>query len=209
MIALIVGETTFGKGLVQTVFQVAENTGLALTTYHYYTPSGRLIQRDYDGVSLYDYYYVRKDAKPADKNNLEVKQTDSGRTVYGGGGITPDEKIESPRANQFENSLLIHGAFFNFTKTFTVDETVITDFKSFIKSEKIDYTDADVNANLGWIKSNIKGSLFTSQFGANEGFRARTDEDPQVLKAITFMPEALALEERNDKNKETKTASLK
>ena len=62
--ALIVGETTFGKGLVQTVFQIAENTGLALTTYHYYTPSGRLIQRDYNGVSLYDYYYVRNDAKP-------------------------------------------------------------------------------------------------------------------------------------------------
>jgi carboxyl-terminal processing protease len=95
---LIVGETTFGKGLVQTVFQISENTGLALTTYHYYTPSGRLIQRSYDHVSLYDYYYVRDDAKKADKSNLEVKLTDSGRTVYGGGGITPDEKIESTRA---------------------------------------------------------------------------------------------------------------
>ncbi|MGI4855236.1 MAG: S41 family peptidase, partial [Janthinobacterium lividum] len=217
--ALIVGETTFGKGLVQTVFQIAENTGLALTTYHYYTPSGRLIQRDYNGVSLYDYYYVRKDAKPADKSNLEVKQTDSGRTVYGGGGITPDEKIESPKANQFENSLLIHGAFFNFTKhylahrtipdTFSVDDAVLTDFKSFLKAEKIDYTDADLTANLAWIKSNIKGSLFTSQFGANEGQRARTDEDPQILKAITFMPEALALEERSDKSKETKVASTR
>jgi C-terminal processing protease CtpA/Prc len=57
--ALIVGETTFGKGLVQTVFQVSEDTGLALTTYHYYTPSGRLIQRNYSNISLYDYYYVR------------------------------------------------------------------------------------------------------------------------------------------------------
>src|ERR1700742_1351737 len=71
--ALIVGETTFGKGLVQTVFQINENTGLALTTYHYYTPSGRLIQRNYDHVSLYDYYYVRDndDSKPKDKSNLE------------------------------------------------------------------------------------------------------------------------------------------
>ena len=92
--ALIVGETTFGKGLVQTVFNISEDTGLALTTYHYYTPSGRLIQRDYDGVSLYDYFFVRDDAKKADKSNLEVKLTDSGRTVYGGGGITPDEKID-------------------------------------------------------------------------------------------------------------------
>ena len=84
----------------------------------------------------------------------------------------------------------------------------MTDFKGFLKSEKIDYTDADINANLAWVKSNIKGQLFTSQFGANEGFRARTDEDPQVAKAITFMPEALALEQRSDKSKETKTASL-
>ncbi len=106
--ALIVGETTFGKGLVQTVFQISENTGLALTTYHYYTPSGRLIQRSYDGVSLYDYYYVRDDAKKADKSNLEVKLTDSGRTVYGGGGITPDEKIEVPDLNPFQVSLLLH-----------------------------------------------------------------------------------------------------
>ena len=64
--ALIVGETTFGKGLVQTVFQITENTGLALTTYHYYTPSGRLIQRNYDHVSLYDYYYVRDDSAKAE-----------------------------------------------------------------------------------------------------------------------------------------------
>ena len=216
--ALIVGETTFGKGLVQTVFQIAENTGLALTTYHYYTPSGRLIQRDYSGVSMYDYFYVRKDAKPADKTNLEVKQTDSGRTVYGGGGITPDEKIESPRSNPFENNLLVHGAFFNFTKhylahrdiskDFAVDDAVLNDFKGFLKSEKVDYSDADLSANLPWVKSNIKASLFTSQFGTNEGLRARIDDDPQVLKAITYMPEALALEQRSEKNKDVRTASL-
>ncbi len=216
--ALIVGETTFGKGLVQTVFQIADNTGLALTTYHYYTPSGRLIQRDYNGVSLYDYFYVRKDAKPADKTNLEVKQTDSGRTVYGGGGITPDEKIESPRANGFESNLLVHGAFFDFTKhylahrdiskDFQVDDAVLSDFKVFLKSEKVEYSDADFAANLPWVKANLKGSLFTSQFGTTAGFRARTDEDPQVLKALTFMPEALALEQRSDKSRETRTASI-
>ena len=94
--ALIVGETTFGKGLVQTVYNLSDNTGLALTTYHYYTPSGRLIQRNYTGVSLYDYYYNHAGALPSDSTNREVKFTDSGRTVYGGGGITPDEKIEQP-----------------------------------------------------------------------------------------------------------------
>src|SRR5690242_8103322 len=96
---LILGENTFGKGLVQTVYPLSENTGLALTTAKYYTPSGRLIQRDYTGVSLYAYYYNHD----ADSNNgnREVKLTDSGRTVYGGGGITPDVKIATPKGNAF------------------------------------------------------------------------------------------------------------
>src|SRR5690242_15266668 len=96
---LIAGETTFGKGLVQTVYPLGENTGLALTTAKYYTPSGRLIQRDYTGVSLYDYYY---NPETGDNNgNREVKLTDSGRTVYGGGGITPDVKVATPKGNAF------------------------------------------------------------------------------------------------------------
>src|SRR3989440_10154051 len=82
---LVVGEITFGKGLVQTVYPLSENTGLALTTAKYYTPSGRLIQRDYSNVSLYDYYYNRENEENS-ANNHEVKVTDSGRTVYGGGG---------------------------------------------------------------------------------------------------------------------------
>ena len=100
--AWILGENTFGKGLVQTVYPLAENTGLALTTAQYYTPSGRLIQRDYSNMSFFDYYY-RKDA---DARNLQdVKMTDSGRTVYGGGGITPDEKYVPPKPNQFQIEL--------------------------------------------------------------------------------------------------------
>ncbi len=217
--ALIVGETTFGKGLVQTVFQIADNTGLALTTYHYYTPSGRLIQRDYTGVSLYDYYYVRDDAKPADKTNLEVKLTDSGRTVYGGGGITPDEKIDQPKTNAFEIALLSHSAFFDFSKhylanrdidkNFQVDDGVLSDFRSFLKKENVAYTDTDFAGNLAWVKMNIKFYLFTSQFGAVEGQHARADEDPQIAKALTYMPEAQALEQNALKTDQQKTASLR
>jgi carboxyl-terminal processing protease len=219
--ALIVGETTFGKGLVQTVYQTPENTGLALTTYHYYTPSGRLIQRSYDGVSLYDYYYVRDDAKKADKSNLEVKLTDSGRTVYGGGGITPDEKIDVPELNHFQTSLLAHYVFNisgvgNFTKHYlashevardlVVDDALVQQFKDFLKANQVEYTDADIAANLDWIKSSIKAELFTSQFGQAEGLRARAESDPEINKAVTYMPEAMALEDR-DKSPQ-KTASL-
>ena len=105
--ALIVGETTFGKGLVQTVYNLSENTGLALTTYHYYTPSGRLIQRNYAGVSLYDYYYNHAGALPSDSTNQRSEADRLGRTVYGGGGITPDEKIESPKSNHFQDTLIL------------------------------------------------------------------------------------------------------
>jgi carboxyl-terminal processing protease len=202
--ALIVGETTFGKGLVQTVFPISENSGLALTTFHYYTPSGRLIQRNYSNVSLYDYYYVRNDALPANDTNKEVKLTDSGRTVYGGGGITPDEKIPELKSNHFEEQLLIHNAFFNFTthylsdhtvaKDLVVDDALLQQFEAFITSEKIDFTPKDVADNIDWIKAKIKSELFTSQFGLALGNQVITEWDPQIAKALTYMPEAQALE---------------
>jgi carboxyl-terminal processing protease len=214
--ALIVGETTFGKGLVQTVFQISENTGLALTTYHYYTPSGRLIQRSYDGVSLYDYYYVRDDAKKADKSNLEVKLTDSGRTVYGGGGITPDEKIAVPDLDHFQIAMLGHYAFFDFSKHYlathtvsrdlVVDDAMLQQFKDYLKANQIEYKDADIASGMDWVKSSIKAELFTSQFGQLEGLKVRAQADPEINKAEGFMPEAMALVDR-DKSQQ-KTASL-
>jgi len=213
--ALIVGETTFGKGLVQTVFQVSENSGLALTTYHYYTPSGRLIQRNYSNISLYDYYYVRDGVEKG--ANREVKLTDSGRTVYGGGGITPDETIASPKSNHFQDTLLQNYAFFNFskhylashtvTKDFQVDDAVLGQFKDFLKSQNVEYTDADINGVLDWVKTSIKSDLFTSQFGQLEGLKVRADWDPEITKALGYIPEAQALEDHSNKTN-VKTASL-
>jgi len=218
--ALIVGETTFGKGLVQTVFPISENSGLALTTFHYYTPSGRLIQRNYNGVSLYDYYYVRNDALPANNTNKEVKLTDSGRTVYGGGGITPDERIPELKSDHFQDVLLQHYAFFNFTKHYLADHTVsrelvvddalLQQFRDFLKSEKVDYTEKDLQDNLDWVKTNIKAELFTSAFGQGLGMQVRASWDPQIAKALTFMPEAQALEDHTlPSQQKTQTAKAR
>ena len=203
--ALIVGETTFGKGLVQTVYNLSENTGLALTTYHYYTPSGRLIQRNYSGVSLYDYYYNHAGATAPGANNREVKMTDSGRTVYGGGGITPDEKIEPPKPNRFQDELLYKQAFFHFAahylsnrtvdRNFQVDEAVVNDFKQWLTTQDIPVSDKDVNDNLDWLKTSIKEKVITSQFGQQQGLRVMADWDPMIQKALTFLPEAQALED--------------
>jgi carboxyl-terminal processing protease len=203
--ALIVGETTFGKGLVQTVYNLSENTGLALTTYHYYTPSGRLIQRNYAGVSLYDYYYNHAGALPSNSTNREVKLTDGGRTVYGGGGITPDEKVESPKSNSFQDELLYKSAFFQFApyylvnhtvdKNFQVDDAVLKSFKDYLTSQSIPWTDADINGVMDWVKVSIKEKLVTSQFGQLQGLRVLADWDPMVQKALTYLPEAQALED--------------
>src|SRR5882757_9804065 len=94
--------TEIVSGLVQTVTPLSENTGLALTTARYYTPSGRLIQRDYKSISLYEYHYERK----VPQHPSEVKLTDSGRQVTGGGGITPDIDVPAPKLSKFEESLL-------------------------------------------------------------------------------------------------------
>jgi len=199
---LIVGQITFGKGLVQTVYPLSENTGLALTTAKYYTPSGRLIQRDYSNVSLYDYYYNRESE---DNNNHEVKLTDSGRTVYGGGGITPDVKLTAPKSNRFQDSLLLHYAFFNFAKkyslahhpgkNFEVDDVVLQDFRKFLDEEKIPYTEADLLQNNDWVRSNIKSEVFVDSYGQEEGLKVRAETDPEVLKALELLPQAKALAE--------------
>jgi carboxyl-terminal processing protease len=207
--ALIVGETTFGKGLVQTVYDMADHSmALALTTYHYYTPSGRLIQRNYEGVSLYA-YYSHGGAQPADTANREVKLTDAGRTVYGGGGITPDEKIESTKDNRFQDSLLYKDVFFHFApvylanrtvdKNFQVDAAVLAEFKKFLTSQQIPYTEADLNGVMDWLKISIKDKIFTIQFGESEGLRSRADWDPEIQKALTYLPEAQALQDHAHK----------
>ncbi len=200
---LIAGETTFGKGLVQTVYPLSENTGLALTTAKYYTPSGRLIQREYTGVSLYDYYYNDRENGDSSVGNHEVKMTDSGRTVYGGGGITPDVKIANPKTNKFEDTLLEKYAFFNFAKhyvinhtvnkQFEVDDAVMQEFRKFLDEQKITFTEADLAENNDWIRSNIKAELFINEFGQQEGMRVHAETDPEVQRGLDLLPQAKQL----------------
>jgi carboxyl-terminal processing protease len=130
---LIVGETSFGKGLVQRIFQLPFNTGLTLTTARYYTPYGRSLQRDYSNGSLYDYYTRHDPADtppPPGPRNLEsplalasptphphtgpAVQTAVGRVFYGGGGITPDIEVKEPATTPLR--LRIAEAAFHFTR---------------------------------------------------------------------------------------------
>ncbi len=198
---LIAGETSFGKGLVQTVYSLDQQTGLALTVAHWYTPSGRLIQRDYTHLSLFDYYNGknRDNIKPT-----EIKLTDSGRQVYGGGGIRPDVRIPEEKLNNFETALLQNAAFFNFTpvylaahpnppKTFEADDSVLNDFRQFLRDKKLDFNEADFSASQDFIKRQIKYYVLSSQYGSVEATRLMLDGDDEVQRAIELMPQAKEL----------------
>ena len=199
--AWIMGETTFGKGLVQAQFPLNEGAALLLTIAHYYTPSGRLIQRDYSHESFFDYYYGRRDDS---QNTQDLKATDSGRKVYGGGGISPDEKYPSPHYDTFQRRLG-YLAFFHFGNIFfgtekpslpsgwEPDENTLERFRTFLTSEKIQFTDADFDANRDWIKSQIRYELYFRAFDKNTADQAQWTDDPEVKKAIDSLPRAQSL----------------
>jgi carboxyl-terminal processing protease len=203
---LIVGETSFGKGLVQTQFPLSEDTALLLTTARYYTPSGRLIQRDYKNQTLYDYHY-----NPQPPQAPEVKLTDTGRQVYGQGGITPDVAAPAPKPDDFEQMLERRNVFYplpqgvgdfaryylgekpEITRDFVVDDAVIQQFRKYLGEQHIQVSEADIQQNLPWLKWEIKREVFTTVFGLNEGYRVALENDPQLDKAIASIPQAKAL----------------
>jgi carboxyl-terminal processing protease len=186
---LIVGETSFGKGLVQRIFQLPFNTGLTLTTARYYTPYGRSLQRDYSNGSLYD-YYTRQDpaeeepATPNGPRNLETPlaiasptphphtgpgvQTAVGRVFYGGGGITPD--IEVKEVLNTPTRLRIAEAAFHFTRQLAAG--ALPGLESY-RVEKVQYG------------KNAKASDFAITERVVEAFRnfVRTQPDFQVQTA--------------------------
>jgi len=199
--ALVMGEPSFGKGLVQTVFPLDEHTGLALTTARYYTPSGRLIQRDYDNVSLYD-YYNRPENSPVP--HTDVRLTDGGREVYGGGGITPDIKYEDPKLTPTQEALLQHGAFSEFglyylgihktiPRDFQVTDAVLQEFRQFLAEQKVPISDQDLKDNSDFIRTRIRLQLVDSIFGETEAHRLDIENDPLVQKALDSMPQASEL----------------
>ena len=204
--AWILGETTFGKGLVQTVYPLSENTGLALTTAHFYTPSGRLIQRDYSNQSFYD-YYTHKDGNT--RNLADVKMTDSGRTVYGGGGITPDEKYEPPKLTPFEIQLARKSAYFNFTRSYfgkhdihlpkgwMPDDALMIEFHDYLLNSPDGYkfTEAEFTQEHDWIRRYLAREMYITAFNIDESDDVFAKTDPEVERAVEAMPKARALVE--------------
>ncbi len=201
--ALIVGHSTFGKGLVQTVFTLSENAGLALTTARYYTPSGRLIQRRYDGVSMLEYY-----SNPCSEGYRPVrdgvKLTDKGRQVFAGGGIEPDIELEEQRPNDFQWLLRRRFAVETFGQDYTrlhpdpgdgwqVSDEVLEQFRTFLTDEEIEFEASDFDDNLEHMRRLIKREVYNSAFDIEVGQRVYFELDPDVQRAIESLPQAQRL----------------
>lgn len=198
---LVVGQTSWGKGLVQSVLTINRSRGLALTTARYYTPSGRSIQRDYTH-GLDDYYNPEdeKDAKPQGP----AFKTDLGRIVYGGGGINPDYPLPAVRLNDFMADLRFrHSAFFRFAvhekERFGIragqhaDDAALARFRAWAAEQKLPIADKDWDANREAMQEQISIEMQNVAFGVEAGFRIQCEKDPAILKAIELMPEADAL----------------
>lgn len=221
---LVVGETSFGKGLVQRQFELFDNSAIRLTISEYYTPSGRLIQRDYkDKKDKDDYYTEAMQLNEEEGDNLEHNaeqdslkpkyKTDKGRTVYGGGGITPDYIVKSDKLENYALELLRNNIFYSFIlnyldshtndiktkygedlsyfiKDFKIDDNVVKSFIDYASSKEIEYNDEEFQKDKDYIVARLKAQI-ARNFWKNEGwYSVLITSDEQVNKALTLFNEA-------------------
>jgi carboxyl-terminal processing protease len=185
---LIVGETSFGKGLVQRIFPLLFGTGITLTTAHYYTPYGRLIQRDYSSGSFYD-YYVRHDTEEKPASDKEGKalpsatpppgpavRTAGGRVFYGGGGITPDIEVKAPQLTPERQRIMEAGFFFTRLlaagqipglESYKIEKT---DLRHELKSTDYPVTERLLDAFRAYAQRDATAQLTSAQIDANLDF---------------------------------------
>jgi carboxyl-terminal processing protease len=206
--ALVVGSNTFGKGLVQSVYPTPANTAVVLTTARYYTPSGRLIQRDYNGVSADDYYAdpCSEDFQP---DHSDARLTDGGRTVYGGGGVTPDVPIGPEPSDVFLRQLVAARSFERFAQTldpksigagWKPDDAAVSAFLSFAALEGIAAEPDVLDHDMPEIRRRLRTSIFTAAFDVDAGAKVNAEADPQVLAAASQLALAASLLDHSKPN---------
>jgi carboxyl-terminal processing protease len=223
--AVIVGETTFGKALVQSVYPISEGAALALTTARYYTPSGRLIQRPWDGAfDEYLTYAARAQNSAAERPASDLKYTDSGRKVYGGGGIEPDHRLEGPiegfNPGRFARGLYARQVFASFAqkfsavgdtriavearerkfvaKGFNVDAAMLASFREHLAAEGLTIDEAAFEQDLAFITAIVRYEIDLNLWTVEDARRHLIETDPQARLALERFDEAerLALSTR-------------
>lgn len=220
--ALIVGENTFGKGLVQLPIQLEYDSALLLTVAKYFTPSGRLIQRDYSNSGFYDYYTQRgvSSAKESAAPTGAESHTDTGRAVYGGGGIAPDELVKPGKVTPSEARLsdaifafaleLTTGRVTGFQNykvdraiqfehdllptDFPVTEALYKEFKQFVAGKPVfKVTGEQLDRARPFVERQLRYELTTAAFGTVSALQVFNDSDPQIARAVAAMPRAREL----------------
>jgi carboxyl-terminal processing protease len=212
-VGLVVGTPTWGKGLVQTVYSLSYGAGLALTTAKYYTPSGRLIQRDYR--SFFD-YYARTDVEPTGEGeNAKVKapgeeySTDLGRKVYGGGGITPDFAVEPDEVAPPMQFLLARAAFFRFAidwanrnppvdREWQPQPAMVDELRAWLVREKLETPEEAAklfvdDSERAYALRQIQAEVLSSRFGIEAAHQALSPGDAQIQAALALFPRAASL----------------
>jgi carboxyl-terminal processing protease len=223
--ALIVGENTFGKGLVQLPIQLEYDSALLLTIAKYFTPSGRLIQRDYSNSGAYDYYTrggvsADRDAAPVAPPAGPESHTDTGRAVYGGGGITPDEfakpgritpaelrltdsifafalELTTGRVAGFENYKVQRAIEYHHDlqpTDFAVNEALIKEFKRFVAGKPLfKVTPEQLERARPFVERQLRYDLATAAYGTTTASQVLNDKDPQIARSVDAMPRAREL----------------
>jgi carboxyl-terminal processing protease len=217
--AYVVGETTFGKALVQSVYRVSQGAGLALTTARYFTPSGRMIQRPWDGA--FDEYltYTLREQGERPHTAEELKYTLGGRKVYSGGGIEPDKRFDGPlegfNPTRFGRSLYARQLFASYAEQFTadgdtrpgaqgknrrvlkkgfsVDDAMVDDFKQFVIGRKMTIDEESWTKDKEFIRAMIRYEIDVPLFSVAVAQQHLIEADPQAKFALTQFPEAMKL----------------
>jgi carboxyl-terminal processing protease len=216
---LVVGETTFGKGLVQRVIPLRGGGAVALTTAKYFTPSGRLIQRDYSDLDDYFLALEEETEVPAatsepPASHKETRHTDAGRTVYGGGGITPDYIVKAERASPALSRLMRDNLVLDFavryvpahpaiTPEVKVDKGFKEEFQRFLETRSVPL-DATIETAWAQIEVQLRAQVARVKWGVEAQNRILAEADLQIRKALTLFEEASRLAEAGERSRTEK-----
>ena len=189
--ATIIGQASFGKGLVQSVFPLTEGTGLALTTALYYTPSGRSIQKPLDAAR---FELAATTARPTAQAEF---RTDKGRRVTGGGGIQPDLVVYPAPMNRLRAVLDASASFTNFateylrknkiSEDFEVTPQMLDEFRVFLSERAIQPSIGEWSVERDFIGNRLTTEIFNQAFGVEKGDEVEAQRDPVILKALEIL----------------------
>jgi len=192
--ASIIGEPSFGKGLVQSVFPLSEGSGLALTTALYYIPSGRSIQKTFSSQRAFGREEFALGATATHPNERTDFKTDSGRPVQGGGGIEPDVQVEPASLTQFRSVLEQTASFVSFATEFLqahkitpgweVTGEVLDQFQAWLSARRIQPSLPEWSQNRDFIQSRLKTEIYNLSLGVEKGDEVEAQSDPQIQKAL-------------------------